>query len=645
MSKYKYNHLKIEKNWQIYWEKNQTFKVDLDSKKPKYYILDMFPYPSGQGLHVGHPEGYTATDIIARFKRMQGFEVLHPIGFDSFGLPAEQYAIKTNNSPKAFTLQNIDNFIIQLKQLGFSFNWEKTLITSEPYYYKHTQWIFAQLHKNNLTELKMIEVNWCPELNTVLSNEEVFIDESLNMTSERGNFPVFKKQMKQWVLKITKYADQLFANLDNLDWPSNIKKLQKNWIYNEGNPEKGLHLRDWIFARQRYWGEPFPIVHLENGEIYLIPESKYPVQLPEISDYSFSKDGKPALSKVTNWLNYSDNDIKGKMDTNTMPQWAASSWYYIAYILKEVDLNNNNYILDMDSEQAKQRLKKWLPVDLYIGGQEHAVLHLLYARFWHLFLHDIGVVDSLEPFKKLFNQGMILGEDGQKMSKSLGNTISPDNIIAEYGADALRIYEMFMGPLSDDKTWSMSGIQGIRNWIERVYNLKAFEIIDNSNANSEDVIALNTLIYNFTNNLERLSFNNAASDMMVFLNYFYKTSKIFLNALKFFIQALSLFAPHLANELWLNFDFNEDLLYYSWPDYASIKLPSQRKIVLQYRGKFKQEIESNQFLKELSSGRYKIFDFKNDSLNEINMLLNSINLKKEDVFEFIYVNDKIINFI
>ncbi len=637
----KYEHNKVEKKWQKTWEDNQVFKVDINSTKPKYYALDMFPYPSGQGLHVGHPEGYTATDIMSRYKRMQGFEVLHPIGFDSFGLPAEQYAIQTNNSPREFTLKNIDTFTEQLKSLGFSFNWEKTLITSEPYYYKHTQWIFAQLHRHNLTELKMIEVNWCPELNTVLSNEEVLKDEKGNMVSERGSFPVFKKQMKQWVLKITKYADRLFDGLEDLDWPSKIKKLQKNWIYNEGDPQNGLHLRDWIFARQRYWGEPFPIVHLEDGEIYLIPESKYPIELPIIEDYTFSTDGQPALAKAKKWVEYKD-EVSGKMDTNTMPQWAASSWYYIAYILKEKDVNGNDYILDLNSQEAKKRLSEWLPVDLYIGGQEHAVLHLLYARFWHLFLFDIGVVDSKEPFQKLYNQGMILGETGEKMSKSKGNTISPNEIVEEYGADALRLYEMFMGPLADDKPWSMTGIKGIRNWIDRVYGLKEKIEITDESLDSE---AFNTFIIDFSNNLERLSFNNAISNMMIFVNRAYKQNSLSKDELKFFLQALSLFAPHLAEELWNDFEFKTELLYEGWPNFKDLKLSKEVKVALQQKGKLRKMIEDVNLLSDFPQGRIDFVKLDSKHQQIIKNLIIDTSIDLEEVKVVIYIKDKILNLI
>ena len=638
-----YNHKEIEKKWQTHWELNQTFKVNLNSTKPKFYALDMFPYPSGQGLHVGHPEGYTATDIISRWKRMLGFEVLHPIGFDAFGLPAEQYAIKTGNSPREFTYENIENFIKQLKLLGFSFNWEQTLTTSEPYYYKHTQWIFAQLHKHNLTELKNIEVNWCEELNTVLSNEEVLKDAKGNPVSERGGFPVVKKPMKQWVLKITKYADRLFSGLDDLDWPSSIKKLQRNWIYNESNPAKGLHLRDWLFSRQRYWGEPFPIVHLEDGEIYLIPESNYPVELPKINDYTFTKDGKPSLSKAAEWINYDQDQVQGLRDLNTMPQWAASSWYYIAYILKRQDENGVDYILDLNTDQAKTLLNNWLPVNLYIGGQEHAVLHLLYARFWHLFLYDLGIVSQPEPFQKLYNQGMILGEDGEKMSKSKGNTISPDDIIELYGADALRLYEMFMGPLADDKAWSTKGIQGIRSWLDRVFATQFKHSISDQKADEAQIKAYNQLINDTNKYLTDLKFNNVISSMMVFINFIYKNKVINRVFWKGFLQILSLFAPHIATEMWNMAIFKEDILNCNWPTVVEHQAEQTTNLAIQLNGKLKQVVMEKDYLINVTSFNKSFHDLSEDELNLLKPLIAFV--KADNFKRVIYVKGKILNFI
>ena len=582
-----FDHKSIEKKWQDTWDNQETFKTDMNSSKEKFYVLDMFPYPSGSGLHVGHPEGYTATDIVARMKRQQGFEVLHPMGWDAFGLPAEQYALKTGNSPKEFTNQNIDNFRKQLKSLGFSFDWSREVNTTDPKFYKTTQWIFAQMYKNGLAEIAEIEVNWSPSLNTVLANEEVIEDEQGNKVSERDGKPVEKKMMKQWVLKITKYADKLFNGLDKLDWPDSVKKLQKNWIYNRddnGNHLIGdLHLNDWVFARQRYWGEPFPIVHQQNGEIYLIPEENYPVKLPEISDYSFNQDGKPALSKATDWIEYNEGSIVGTRDLNTMPQWAGSCWYYIAFVLKEGD-----DFLEIDSEEAKQRLNKWLPVDLYIGGQEHAVLHLMYARFWFLFLKDIGIVDKEEPFQKLFNQGMILGPDGSKMSKSKGNVVNPDEIVEQFGADSLRVYEMFMGALDDDKPWSVDGISASRAWLNRVW--RYFESNEIANESSDNVKrAYNKMLSNVEKYYDELKFNLAISEMMVFINTIYKDPTLDKNLAKGFITILSCIAPHIAEEINNKFLGSDELISNAtWPSLVEVEqLKADRIVMLQVNGKIR----------------------------------------------------------
>ncbi|BDV03564.1 MAG: hypothetical protein HPPSJP_2850 [Candidatus Hepatoplasma scabrum] len=589
----KYNHLLTEKKWQKYWEKNNIFYTNLNTNKNKYYVLDMFPYPSGSGLHVGHPEGYTATDIIARMKKMQGYEVLHPIGFDAFGLPAEQYAIKTGNSPRDFTKKNISNFRDQLKKLAFSFDWSKEINTTDKNYFKTTQIIFAKLYQNGLAELKEIEVNWSPSLNTVLANEEVILNKKGIKVAERDELPVYQKKMKQWVLKITKYADRLFKGLEKLDWPESIKNLQKNWIYlkdNNNNFTDKLHLKDWIFARQRYWGEPFPIVHFEDGEIYLIPENQYPIELPEIKNYHFSADGKPALSQAKDWINVEINGKKGKRDLNTMPQWAGSCWYYIGYLLKKSD----GKYLDLESKEAKKLIDKWLPVDLYIGGQEHAVLHLLYARFWHLFLYDLKITKIEEPFIRLFNQGMILGENGQKMSKSKGNVINPDQIVSKYGADTLRIYLMFIGPLADDKVWSDKSIAGIYNWLQRIYRL--FTVNANlkevNNPNYQLKNNFNKLLAKIETNFANLKFNLAISEMMIFVNFLYKNKEITKEISLSFLQILSCFAPHIAEEIAflrekkiINF-FNQN-----WPKKYTIKLEKAKKIYLvQINGKFRGQI-------------------------------------------------------
>lgn len=629
-----FKHKNIEKKWQKFWEKNNTFKVDIDSDKKKFYALDMFPYPSGSGLHVGHPEGYTATDIFSRMRKMQGYEVLHPMGWDAFGLPAEQYAIKTGNSPEKFTDKNIEIFRKQLNSLGFSFDWSREVNTSKPNYYKHTQWIFAQLYKYGLAEIKEIDANWSPSLNTVLSNEEVIKDEKGNNVSERDGLPVEKKVMKQWVLKITKYADKLFDGLEKLDWPDSIKRLQKNWIYEQdekGKHTKKLHLKDWTFARQRYWGEPFPIVHQENGELYLIPEEDYPIKLPKISNYKFTQDGKPALFNAKKWIEYKKGDIKGTKDLNTMPQWAGSCWYYIAYILKDGD----NY-LDLNSKEAKKRLDKWLPVDLYIGGQEHAVLHLIYARFWHIFLSEIGVTKIKEPFSKLFNQGMILGEDGQKMSKSKGNVINPNDIVDEYGADTLRIYEMFMGALDDDKPWTNEGINGSRNWLNRVYRFFT-EVVEYGEPSNEIKNKYNEMIESVTNLYEDLKFNVAISKMMVFINEVYKDNILNKEISKGFLQLLSCIAPHISDELYSKLiNKNVSLFAEKWPTKIEAKeIKKDRVIVIQVNGKLRKEIINPNLPLKPNDKELKEFVKKEVSNH----------LKNKQIKKVILIKEKIINVV
>ncbi len=631
-----FDHQQIEKKWQKYWLENKTFKTSDDSSKPKYYALDMFPYPSGAGLHVGHPEGYTATDIVSRMKRMQGYRVLHPMGWDAFGLPAEQYALNTGNDPREFTDININTFRQQIQSLGFSYDWDKELNTTDPKYYKWTQWIFTQLYNMGLAEIKDIEVNWCEGLGTVLANEEV-LNVNGKMVSERGEHPVIKKPMKQWVLKITHYAERLLEDLEGLDWTESIKDMQRNWIgksegalinfkvdgtdasfdvfttrpdtvfgityvvlapehplvseittpeyqeavhaYQESskaksdlertelNKEKsgvptgafaihpitgekvpvwigdyvlasygtgavmavpahderdyefankydlpikqviegdlsegaftgdGAHiesdfingmnnaeaktavidwleahdcgsrkvnykLRDWLFSRQRYWGEPFPVILLEDGTMSVLEADQLPLELPVMDNIKPSGTGESPLANATEWLEVVREDgVKGRRETNTMPQWAGSCWYYIGYILKQ----GNDYV-GLNTEEAKQLLKEWLPVHLYIGEAEHAVLHLLYARFWHKVLFDLGIVETKEPFQRLFNQGMILGENNEKMSKSKGNVVNPDDIVESHGADTLRLYEMFMGPLDAAIAWSTEGLDGSRRF-------------------------------------------------------------------------------------------------------------------------------------------------------------------------------------
>ena len=756
-----YDHTKIEKKWQHYWETHKTFKAPDHPGKKKYYALDMFPYPSGQGLHVGHPEGYTATDIIARMKRMQGYDVLHPMGWDAFGLPAEQYALKTGHSPREFTKQNINNFRRQIKSLGLSYDWDREINTTDPSYYKWTQWIFEKLYEKGLAYEAEVPVNWCPGLGTVIANEEV-----INGKSERGGFPVIRKPMRQWVLKITAYADRLIEDLNDIDWPENIKEQQRNWIgrsvgasirfkvagkenleievfstrpdtifgatgmvlapeleivkelttpeqkqavdayvdqvahksdlertdlakektgvftgsyvvnpvngkkvpiwiadyvlatygtgavmvvpahddrdyeftkkfgldiipvieggdiekeaytgdgkhinsgflnglnkdeaidkiidwlkeHHCGDKKVNYHLRDWLFSRQRYWGEPIPVIHWEDGTTSLVPEDELPLRLPKEKDVKPSGNGESPLANLTDWVNVVDkNGRKGKRETNTMPQWAGSSWYFLRF----VDPHNQGAIAD------KQKLKEWMPVDLYVGGAEHAVLHLLYARFWHKFLYDIGVVPTKEPFQKLVNQGMILGKNHEKMSKSKGNVINPDDIVNEYGADTLRLYEMFMGPLDAAKPWSKKGLNGANKFIKRVWRL----LIDDNDDLRDRVTTLNDgkldYIYNktvkkVTDDYTAMHFNTAISQLMVFVNEAFKVDALPLEYMEGLVKLLSPVTPHIAEELWTKLGHVGTITYESWPTYDEKKLvQDQVEIVVQVNGKVRAHI-------------------------------------------------------
>ena len=751
-----YKHIEIEKKWQRYWEEHKTFKTTEDDDKKNYYALDMFPYPSGQGLHVGHPEGYTATDIMARMKRMQGYNVLHPMGWDAFGLPAEQYALNTGNSPREFTKKNVNNFRRQIKSLGLSYDWDREVNTTDPAYYKWTQWIFEQLYKKGLAYEAEVPVNWSPDLGTVVANEEV-----IDGKTERGGFPVIRKPMRQWVLKITAYADRLIDDLDDLDWPEAIKEQQRNWIgrsvgaainfpvsgdentkievfstrpdtifgvaalvlapehelvkqlttpeheneveaYIEkishksdlertdlakdktgvftgsyvvnpvsgeklpiwiadyvlnsygtgavmvvpahderdhefaqkfdlpivqviegGDVQKeaytgdGVHinsdflngmdkeeaidainnwleengvgekkvnyrLRDWLFSRQRYWGEPIPVIHWEDGETTLVPEDELPLYLPKATDIKPSGTGESPLANLDDWVNVVDeNGRKGRRETNTMPQWAGSSWYFLRYI----DPHNNHEIADYE------KLKEWLPVNLYVGGAEHAVLHLLYARFWHKFLYDLGVVPTKEPFQKLVNQGMILGSNHEKMSKSKGNVVNPDDIVEQYGADTLRLYEMFMGPLDASIPWSEEGLGGAHKFINRVWNL----LIDENDNLRDRVTTINNhdldKIYNetvkkVTEDYEAMHFNTAISQLMVFVNNAYKADSLPLEYVEGLVKLLSPVVPHITEELWSKLGHVGSIAYAKWPTYEDVV-----EIVVQINGKVRQHLQ------------------------------------------------------
>ncbi|MCM3795736.1 leucine--tRNA ligase [Priestia megaterium] len=756
-----FNHEKIEQKWQKVWEENKTFRTTEDEGKRKFYALDMFPYPSGAGLHVGHPEGYTATDILSRMKRMQGYNVLHPMGWDAFGLPAEQYALDTGNDPAEFTELNINNFRRQIKSLGFSYDWEREINTTDPTYYKWTQWIFLQLYKKGLAYVDEVAVNWCPALGTVLANEEV-----IDGKSERGGHPVERRPMKQWMLKITAYADRLLEDLDELDWPESIKEMQRNWIgRSEGahvhftidgyedtftvfttrpdtlfgatyavlapehpfvekittaeqkeavetyldqiksksdlertdlakdktgvftgayaiNPvngermpiwiadyvlmsygtgaimavpahderdyefavkfelpikevvaggdvskeaytgdgehvnsdflngldkeeaisnmiqwlqanEKGekqvtYRLRDWLFSRQRYWGEPIPVIHWEDGTTTAVPEDQLPLVLPKTTEIKPSGTGESPLANIDDWVNVVDPETgkKGRRETNTMPQWAGSCWYYLRYI----DPTNSEALADAD------KLKEWLPVDIYIGGAEHAVLHLLYARFWHKFLYDIGVVPTKEPFQKLFNQGMILGENNEKMSKSKGNVVNPDEIVESHGADTLRLYEMFMGPLDASIAWSTKGLDGARRFLDRVWRLlvndngELSSKVQESNDTTLERVYHQT-VKKVTEDYEGLRFNTGISQLMVFINDAYKVDVLPKQYVEGFVKLLAPICPHTTEELWSKLGHEDTISYEAWPAFDEAKLVDDEvEIVVQINGKVRAKV-------------------------------------------------------
>lgn len=750
-----YEHQQIEQKWQKFWDEHQTFATTDDTIKPKYYAMDMFPYPSGQGLHVGHPEGYTATDIMSRFKRANGYNVLHPMGWDAFGLPAEQYAMKTGHNPADFTSENIDHFREQIKALGLSYDWDREINTTDPEYYKWTQWIFEKLYEKGLAYESNMMVNWDPIDRVVLANEEV-----IDGKSERSGNPVERKALRQWVLKITAYADRLVDDLEDLDWPEAIKEQQRNWIgrskgaavffdvantddkievyttrpdtlfgasymvlapehplvdqivsaeqaqavadyrasiaaksdlertdlnkdktgvftgayginpvngeqlpiwiadyvlasygtgaimavpahderdyefakkfgldikpviaggditeapytgdgvhinsefldgldkataidemitwleaHQAGHAQTNFRLRDWVFSRQRYWGEPIPVIHWEDGTKSLVPEAELPLLLPRATELRPSGNGESPLANLTDWLEVTREDgVKGRRETNTMPQWAGSSWYFLRYI----DPRNQEQLAD------PEKLKYWMNVDLYVGGAEHAVLHLLYARFWHKFLYDLGVVPTKEPFQKLVNQGMILGENHEKMSKSKGNVVNPDDIVAEFGADTLRVYEMFMGPLTQSKPWSEEGITGSRRWLDRVWRL----LIDDDGQLRDRVTTVNSgeldkiyhqTVKKVTEDLENMRFNTAISQMMVFVNEAYKADSLFLDYMTGFVQLLAPFAPHLSEELWVRLGQEASISYVAWPTYDPAQLVEDTvEIIFQVNGK------------------------------------------------------------
>ncbi|MBT2582568.1 leucine--tRNA ligase [Planococcus sp. ISL-109] len=755
-----FNHKEIEKKWQHHWQENKTFKTENTPGKEKFYALDMFPYPSGAGLHVGHPEGYTATDILSRQKRMQGYDVLHPMGWDAFGLPAEQYALDTGNDPAEFTAKNIATFKRQIQELGFSYDWDREINTTDPGYYKWTQWIFIQLYNKGLAYVDEVAVNWCPALGTVLANEEV-----IDGLSERGGHPVERRPMRQWVLRITEYADRLLEDLNELDWPESLKDMQRNWIgKSEGaelefhidgtehsfrafttrpdtifgatyavlapehklvgeitasgqreaveayidkvktksdlertdlakdksgvftgayaiNPASGekmpiwiadyvlatygtgaimavpahderdyefakqfelpivevvsggnvaqeayagdgelinsdflnglnktaaiqkaidwlesegvgekkitYRLRDWLFSRQRYWGEPIPIIHWEDGTMTPVDDADLPLELPVTQDIKPSGTGESPLANIEEWVNvvHPETGMKGRRETNTMPQWAGSCWYYLRFI----DPTNEDMLAD------PELLKRWLPVDVYIGGAEHAVLHLLYARFWHKVLYDLGVVPTKEPFQKLFNQGMILGEGNEKMSKSKGNVVNPDQIIESHGADTLRMYEMFMGPLEASIAWSTNGLDGSRRFLDRIWRLliedgvTSRKVTEHNDGSMEKVY--HQTVKKVSEDFDGLRFNTAISQMMVFINESYKAESLPKEYIEGFVKMLSPIAPHIAEELWNKLGHSETVTYEAWPTFDESKLiDDEIEIVIQVNGKVRSKL-------------------------------------------------------
>lgn len=802
-----YDHKTIEKKWQKFWKKNETFKADLNKDQKKYYALDMFPYPSGQGLHVGHPEGYTATDVMSRMKRMQGFNVLHPMGWDAFGLPAEQYALKTGHNPKDFTNKNIDHFRDQIQSLGFSYDWDREVNTTDPKFYKWTQWIFEQLYKKGLAYESEIMVNWAPDFmgGTVVANEEVE-----DGKTKRGGYPVYRKPMRQWVLKITAYADRLIDDLDLVDWPESVKEMQRNWIgrsegasvffpvvgdedtkievfttradtlfgasyvvlapeqelvdqlttpehkaevekykeeasrrsdlertdlnkdktgvftgsyvinpvngeklpiwisdyvlasygtgavmavpsgdqrdydfatkfdlpikpiiegadisegafdgdgkhinsgfldglnvvdakqkmidwleeHDAGHKKVNYRLRDWIFSRQRYWGEPIPVIHWDDGTTSLVPEDELPLELPKTDNIEPSGTGESPLANVEDWVNvYDENGRHGLRETNTMPQWAGSSWYWLRY----TDPHNN------EEFASKEALDYWSPVDLYVGGAEHAVLHLLYARFWHKVLYDLGLVPTKEPFMKLVNQGMILGSNHEKMSKSKGNVVNPDDIVDQYGADTLRLYEMFMGPLEESVPWDEKGLHGANKWVQRVWRL----LMDDNNHLRDRVSTFNdgklTKVYNqtvkkVTEDYERMHFNTAISQLMVFVNEAYKVDDLPVEYMKGFVKMIAPIMPHMAEELWSQFGESDTITYQPWPTYDPKALVEDEvEMIVQVNGKV----------------RAKIKMAKNTDRDEAQQLaLANEHVKKftngKDIKKVIVVPNKIVNIV
>ena len=561
-----YDPKKIEKKWQETWEKEGVYDTqDTTSALPKKYVLDMYPYPSGEGLHVGHPKGYIATDVYSRMSRMQGFNVLHPMGFDAFGLPAEQFAIKNKIHPRVAVEKNIARYKEQLKMIGLDYDWLREVNTTDPEYYKWTQWAFLKMFEAGLVYESHEPINWCPSCQTGLANEDLE-----DGKCERCGSVVEQKPIRQWVIKITKYKDRLVKDLDTLDkWPQSVKTSQKNWLDN---------LHDWVFSRQRYWGEPIPLIHCSKCGVVAVPEKDLPVKLPEVANYEPTGTGESPLANISEWVNVSCPKCggEGKRETNTMPQWAGSSWYYLRYM----DPKNPEALVDSEKE------KYFAPVDVYVGGMEHATRHLIYARFWHKFLYDIGVVSTIEPFTELHNPGLILADDGRKMSKRWGNVVNPDEMVDRFGADAFRLYEMFMGPFDQTVVWNTDGLVGTRRFLERVWKLK--EKIGESDSNA----LIHKTIKKVTEDIGNFKFNTCVSDMMILVNTLEKENSISKSDFNNLLQILAPFAPHMTEELWRELGEKESIHLSEWPKVDASKIKDEKvKIVIQVNGKLRDEIE------------------------------------------------------
>ena len=622
-----YDHKKIEKKWQKDWDKKKVYKTSDVSKKKKMYILDMFPYPSGEGLHVGHPRGYIGTDVYSRYKRMSGYNVLHPMGFDAFGLPAEQYAIKNKVHPEVAVKKNVKRYKEQLSILGPDYDWSREVNTTDPEYYKWTQWIFLQMFHKGLAYESYEPINWCPVDKTGLANEDVEDDG----TCERCGAKVEKRPMRQWVLAITKYADRLIDDLDDLDWPNSVKESQRNWIGREEKDGKVTYrLNDWVFSRQRYWGEPIPIIHCESCGVVPVPEKDLPILLPKVKNYEPTDTGESPLATIDKWVNTKCPKCKGKAkrETNTMPSWAGSSWYYLRY----QDPKNKKALVDLEKE------KYWSPVDLYVGGMEHATRHLIYARFWHKFLYDIKAVKEKEPFKRLVNQGLIMASDGRKMSKRWGNVVNPDDVVKIYGADTFRLYEMFIGPFDQYANWNTDSIIGPRRFLERVWKLQYSLSTKKSSKDVEKI--LHKTIKKISDDIENMRFNTAISSMMIFVGEVDSLLKSELNVLnkndyKKFLQLLAPFAPHIAEEIWIDLGEKKTIHQSAWPKFdTSMVVEDELKIIIQVNGKMRGEI-------------FVLPDISEDEIKEkaLGMEFVSKFVEGNPIKKVIYVKGRLINIV